>query len=214
MLRNADPTKPYGFNLWRATRNIKRQPPRRIPIKRADNTWCRSDSEISMAFAEELEGRFQPFNLAKPEDVDNTLAFLNAPSSAIEPIPHVSPEEVCLQIRKLQCSKAPGFDGIDSRIAKALPRKGILFLVLLFNSMLRIHHFPTQWKCAVRSMIPKPGTPENLVASYRPISLLPTFSKIFERIFLSRMMAEVCRTPFQTSSALEVTMELQSNHIG
>jgi len=27
MLRNADPTKPYGFNLWRATRNIKGQPP-------------------------------------------------------------------------------------------------------------------------------------------------------------------------------------------
>jgi len=55
--------------------------------------------------------------------------------------------------------------------------------------MLRIHHFPTQWKCAVISMIPKPGKPENLVASYRPISQLPTFSKIFERIFLSRMMA-------------------------
>jgi len=38
-------------------------------------------------------------------------------------------------------------------------------------------------------MITKPGKPENLVASYRPISLLPTFSKIFERIFLRRMMA-------------------------
>jgi len=135
-----------------------------------------------MAFAEELEGGFQPFNLPRPEDVDNTLAFLNAPSSAIEPIPRVSPEEVCSRIRKLQRSKAPGFDGIDSRIAKALPRKGILFIVLLSNSMLRIHHFPTQWKCAVISMIPKPGKPEYLVASYRPISLLPTFSKIFERI--------------------------------
>jgi len=53
-----------------------------------------------MAFAEVLKWRFQPFNLAKPEDV----AFLNAPSSAIEPIPHVSPEEVCLQICKLQRS--------------------------------------------------------------------------------------------------------------
>jgi len=68
-------------------------------------------------------------------------------------------------------------------------RKGILFLVLLFNHMLRIHHFPTHRKCAVISMIPKPGKPENLVASYRPISLLLTFSKIFEKIFLSRMMA-------------------------
>jgi len=54
-----------------------------------------------MAFAEELAGRFQPFNFARPEDVDNTLAFLNGPSSAIEPIPNVNPEEVCLQTRKL-----------------------------------------------------------------------------------------------------------------
>jgi len=141
--------------------------------------------------------------------VDNTLAFLNGPSSAIEPIPHVSPEEVCLQIRKLQRSKASGFDRIDSRIAKALPRKGILFLVLLFNSMLRIHHFPTQWKCPVIPMIPKTGKPENLVALYRPISLLLTFSKIFERIFLSRMMAvKSVQDPIPDHQlALEVTME-------
>jgi len=38
-------------------------------------------------------------------------------------------------------------------------------------------------------MISKPEKQESLVASYRPISLLPTFSKIFERTFLSIMMA-------------------------
>jgi len=37
---------------------IKLQPPRRIQLKRADNTWCRSDGKISMAFAKELEGPF------------------------------------------------------------------------------------------------------------------------------------------------------------
>jgi len=56
------------------------------------------DSENSMAFAEELEGRFQPSNLARPEDVDESLEFLNAPSLAIEPIPHVSPEMVCQKV--------------------------------------------------------------------------------------------------------------------
>jgi len=62
--------------------------------------------------------RSQPFNLASPEDVVETLASLKALSSAIDPIPHVSPEEVCLQIRNLQRSKASGFDGVDSRTAK------------------------------------------------------------------------------------------------
>jgi len=178
---------------------MKRQPLRKIPIKKSYDTWCRSDSEISLAFADELEKRFQPFGLASREDVEETLAFLDAPSPNALPIQHVSPEEVCLYIQKLHPRKAPGFDGIDSRIAKALPKKGILFLVLLFNSMLRIHHFPSQWKCAVITMIPKPGKPENLVQSYRPISLLPTFSKIFERIFLSRIMG-VRSVPFSTTS--------------
>jgi len=180
MLLNADPTKPYGFNLWKCTRNMKRQPLRKIPIKKCDDTWCRFDSEISLAFADELEKRFQPLELASREDVEETLPILDAPSPDALPIQHVGPEEVCLHIQKLHPRKAPGFDGVDSTIAKALPKRGILFLVLLFNSMLRIHHFPSQWKCAVIMTIPKPGKSENLVQSYRPISLLPTFSKIFE----------------------------------
>jgi len=58
-------------------------------------------------------------------------------------------------------------------------------------------------------MIPKTGKPENLVALYRPISLLLTFSKIFERIFLSRMMAvKSVQDPIPDHQlALEVTME-------
>ncbi|KAH8308530.1 hypothetical protein KR059_008027, partial [Drosophila kikkawai] len=142
-------TKSNGFNLWKCNRNIKRQPIRKITTKKSDDTWFRSDSEISLAFVDELEKRFQPVDLANPEDIEETLAFINAPSPEAVPIQHVNPEE-------LHPSKAPGFDGIDSRIAKALPKKGILFLVLLFNSMLRIHHFPSQWKCAVITMIPKP----------------------------------------------------------
>jgi len=135
---------------------MKRQPLRKI---KSDDTWCRSDSEISLAFGDELEKHFQPFELASREDVEETLTFLGAPSPDALPIQHLSPEDVCLHIQKLHPRKAPGLDGIDSRIAKALPKKGILFLVLLLNSMLRIHHFPSQWKCAVITMIPKPGKP-------------------------------------------------------
>ncbi|EDW05186.1 GH24959 [Drosophila grimshawi] len=62
MLRNADPNKNRGFNSWKATRCVKRQPLRRIPIMRPDSTWCRSDAEIASAFANELHGlRITPF---------------------------------------------------------------------------------------------------------------------------------------------------------
>jgi hypothetical protein len=36
-------------------------------------------------------------------------------------------------------------------------------------------------------MLPKPGKPANEVSSYRPISLLPIPSKIFEKLLLNRI---------------------------
>jgi len=36
-------------------------------------------------------------------------------------------------------------------------------------------------------MIPKPGKPVNEVTSYRPISLLPILSKLFEKLLLKRL---------------------------
>ncbi|EDV92486.1 GH11781 [Drosophila grimshawi] len=66
MLPNADPNKKNGLNLWKAMSCVKRQPLRRVPIMRPDNTWCRSNAEIASAFADELEGRFTPFALASP----------------------------------------------------------------------------------------------------------------------------------------------------
>jgi len=42
--------------------------------------------------------------------------------------------------------------------------------------------FPRQWKMAVILMIHKPGKPEVDPESYRPISLLPSLSKLWERL--------------------------------
>ncbi|GJQ71225.1 hypothetical protein Trydic_g10968 [Trypoxylus dichotomus] len=44
--------------------------------------------------------------------------------------------------------------------------------------MLRLRHFPSQWKLADVAMIPKPGQSHNWPQNYRPISLLPIMSKI------------------------------------
>ena len=37
-------------------------------------------------------------------------------------------------------------------------------------------------------MIPKPNKPPEKVTSYRPISLFPTLSKVFEKILLKRLL--------------------------
>jgi hypothetical protein len=53
--------------------------------------------------------------------------------------------------------------------------------------MLRLSYFPVTWKFAQIVMLPKPGKPVNEASSYRPISLLPIPSNIFEKLLLIRV---------------------------
>ena len=54
--------------------------------------------------------------------------------------------------------------------------------------MLRLHYFPLIWKISIITMVAKAGKPPTKVSSYRPISLLPLLSKLFEKILLQRLL--------------------------
>lgn len=53
--------------------------------------------------------------------------------------------------------------------------------------MLRLSYFPDIWRIAVVMLIPKIGKPKNMVISYRPISILLTLGKRFEKYRLKRI---------------------------
>nr|KAF7400239.1 hypothetical protein H0235_015976 [Vespula pensylvanica] len=52
------------------------------------------------------------------------------------------------------------------------------------DAILHIGHYPKQWKMSHIIVIDKPGKPPHEILSYHPISLLPIFSKIFEKLLL------------------------------
>jgi hypothetical protein len=60
-------------------------------------------------------------------------------------------------------------------------------LSILFNSLIRIGHFPTEWKKTTIIIIKKPGKDNTNPNSYGPISLLSSVSKIFEKIIYTRL---------------------------
>jgi hypothetical protein len=70
---------------------------------------------------------------------------------------------------------------------RQLPKKAIVLLTVIYNSMLRLSYFPVTWKFAQIVMLSKPGKPANEASSNRPISLLPIPSKIFEKLLLNRI---------------------------
>jgi hypothetical protein len=70
---------------------------------------------------------------------------------------------------------------------KKLPTLCIQYLTHLFNAILLHGYFPAQWKVAQIILIPKPGKPPHSL-SYRPISLLPIASKVFERLLVKCLL--------------------------
>jgi hypothetical protein len=88
-------------------------------------------------------------------------------------------------------NKAPGYDLISGKVLRELPPGAVALLTTLFNSILRLSYYPLLWKFAQIIMVPKPVKPSHEVASYRPISLLPIPSKVFEKLLLKRLQTDV-----------------------
>jgi len=70
----------------------------------------------------------------------------------------------------------------------SLTNSDIAQLCHLFNASLNLGNFSSPWKRALVTMVPKKSKDPCSPESYRPISLLSTFSKIFERIVLNRLL--------------------------
>lgn len=188
-LENLTPTETTNYSLWRATKKLKKTISFLPPIKKPDGNWARSDEEKAVTFAEHFTKVFQPF---PSEITDNEekhlLEILEKPISQPLPIKPFKVKEVRKLIQSnLKPKKAPGYDLITGKILKELPDPGIRCITYIFNAVLRLNTFPAQWKIAQIILIPKPGKPPHDVSSYRPISLLPILSKVFERLLLHRI---------------------------
>jgi hypothetical protein len=61
----------------------------------------------------------------------------------------------------------------------------------IFSGMLRISYWPKQLKPAEIILIPKAGKDPKELMSYRPISLLSTVNKIFEKLLLWRLNTDL-----------------------
>jgi hypothetical protein len=77
---------------------------------------------------------------------------------------------------------------MTGKTLKILPTLCIQYLTQLFNAILLHGYFPAQWKVVQIILIPRPGKSPHELSSYRPISLLPIASKVFENLSLKRLL--------------------------
>ena len=115
-------------------------------------------------------------------DHDKIRHFVNSkvPSNTSFNIPFITTEQVSTYIKRLDSSKATGLDGLGPRLLKLAVNCLSSSIAALINKSLATGQFPSQLKQAKIFPIFKGGTKTD-PSNYRPISILPTISKIFER---------------------------------
>ena len=99
---------------------------------------------------------------------------------------HTTPFEVEYILKRLNCNKSTGPDGVSNRILKEAAFSLSYPLADIFNKSLESGIFPSSWKSACVHPVPK-GAGGRTPDKYRPISILSNLSKVLERIIYKKL---------------------------
>lgn len=183
-LENLSSTKATNYSLWKATKQFNQASPKMPPIKNVDGTWIRKADEKAELFADHFYNIFKP--LEDRSNNEGTSKTQKSDHLTIKPATLRELENVIA--KDISAKKAPGYDLITGQIFKKLPATALKNLLFIINACFRLQYVPLEWKVAEIIIIPKPGKPDHQITSYRPISLLPVMSKIFEKLLLKRLV--------------------------
>ena len=100
----------------------------------------------------------------------------------------VTSDEIIKLILSLKTSNAQGWDGIAVNIVKKSYHNCIDILTHVIHLSFSKGVFPSEMKTA--KVIPLYKNDNNMVVNnYRPISILPVFSKLLERLMYNRLIS-------------------------
>jgi len=90
-------------------------------------------------------------------------------------------------INKMKAKNSSGHDNISSKLLKLMAPIIHSILCLIINQSINTGIFPDSLKLAIVKPLFKNKDSENFFGNYRPISLLTTISKIFERVIFNQL---------------------------
>ena len=92
-------------------------------------------------------------------------------------------------------TNACGVDGISAFFLKLGIEYSVYAFTNIINTSILYKKFPTRWKHAIVKPLPKNNNPA-CVSDYRPISLLPTFSKVIEKLLAKQIIEYLKETNY------------------
>ena len=95
-------------------------------------------------------------------------------------------------VKFLERRKTPGPDNIHNEVLRLGTTTSLYHhLARLFTSSIQLDYIPTAWKIATLRMLLKPDKLPSLTTSYKPISLISSIMKLFERVIEQRLRSHL-----------------------
>ena len=196
---------------WRKIKNfLKPKGQRDYPTLQHANKVAKTNADIAQLFAESVErhfgiesdhfdsNHFSEVNkfiednyqyFYPPEDPDDYRFDVG---NEHELVADVDAQTLIKLVKFLIRGKAPGPDTIHNEVLRLGTTTSLFHhLARLFTSCIQLGYIPTAWKLATLRMLLKPDKPVTLTTSYRPISLISSIMKLFERVIEQRLRSHL-----------------------
>ena len=128
-------------------------------------------------------------DLAKQHESANNsefMKYLNTPVNQSMYMYSISTKEISNQIKFLDSKKSAGHDGITAKFLKLSHSCVIAPLADIFNASIKTGIYPDELKIAKCIPLYKKGKKDD-PSNYRPISILCSINKIFEKLLYQRL---------------------------
>ena len=120
----------------------------------------------------------------KPPNEDGNISFSLDGKMDIEnsfELPLITPDKVLKILQEIPANKATGADKLGPTVLKIAAPGIASVLARLINHCIQKSNFPISWKTAKVTPVYKRQGEKSDKHNYRPISVLPILSKIYER---------------------------------
>ena len=171
-----------GKKLWQETNfflNRDKKSTQEINEIKIDNTSITSSKEISNAFNK----FYSEIGVKLANKIPNQgdyMKYMGQAKTTTLKLQQVTINEIEEIITSLKPKLSQGHDGISNKLLKAIKTSISAPLTYVINHAFKYNYMPKPWKLARVVPVFKKGSSTEC-SNYRPISLLPTFSKVIEK---------------------------------
>ena len=196
---------------WRNIKNfLKRKGQHDYPILRHASKVAKTNADKAQLFAESVErhfgierGHFDSNHFHEinkfvednhryfypPKDPDDYIFDVGNEHELVD---DVGAQTLIKLVKFLRRGKAPRPDNIHNEVLRPGTTTSLYHhLARLFTSSIQLGYIPTAWKIATLRMLLKPDKLPSLTTSYRPISLISSIMKLFERVIEQRLRSHL-----------------------